>query len=149
MFLPTLSSAAFKTVKRRAPNRRKVSVGRFTDTRYPIDERGVFRLGSDRPITFNLCGQVAQHSHREALFKELTEAPGVIWATAEVGSRRIDEINILEATKEAMAVSAHSSRVCGVELSPVGVTRSHLYWQPQTSLRRWSWFLRECAAPRL
>eukprot|EP00752_Nemacystus_decipiens_P008809 g7861.t1 len=46
--------------------------------------------------------QVAQHSDREALYKELTESPGVVWATSEVGSRRIDEINILEATKEAM-----------------------------------------------
>lgn len=49
--------------------------------------------------------QVAQHSDREALYKELTESPGVIWAASEVGSRRIDEINILEATKEAMTVS--------------------------------------------
>ncbi|CAM9345193.1 unnamed protein product [Scytosiphon promiscuus] len=46
--------------------------------------------------------KVAQHSDREALYEELTQSPGVIWATAEVGSRRIDEINILEATKEAM-----------------------------------------------
>lgn len=51
--------------------------------------------------------QVPQHSGREALYKELTESPGVIWATSEVGSRRIDEINILEATKEAMTVSLY------------------------------------------
>lgn len=48
--------------------------------------------------------KISQHSDREALYKELTETPGVIWATSEVGSRRIDEINILEATKEAMTV---------------------------------------------
>eukprot|EP00903_Cladosiphon_okamuranus_P019230 g17684.t1 len=46
--------------------------------------------------------KVAQHGDREALYEELTKSPGVIWATSEVGSGRIDEINILEATKEAM-----------------------------------------------
>ncbi|CAM9592286.1 unnamed protein product, partial [Hapterophycus canaliculatus] len=50
--------------------------------------------------------KVARHSDREALYKDLTDSPGVIWATAEVGSRRIDEINILEATKEAMTKCA-------------------------------------------
>lgn len=56
-------------------------------------------------VVLSFLAQVAQHSDREALYKELVESPGVIWATAEVGSRRIDEINILEATKEAMTVS--------------------------------------------
>ena len=51
-----------------------------------------------------LLPKISKHSRRETLYKELTETPGVIWATSEVGSRRIDEINILEATKEAMTV---------------------------------------------
>ncbi|CAM9438122.1 unnamed protein product, partial [Ectocarpus sp. 4 AP-2014] len=59
------------------------------------------------PPDVNILGiqdskKITQHSDREALFKELTETPGVIWAASGVGSSRIDEINILEATKEAM-----------------------------------------------
>lgn len=52
--------------------------------------------------------KVTELTDREALYTELTQAPGVRWATAVVDSQRIDEINILEATKEAMAVSARS-----------------------------------------
>lgn len=55
--------------------------------------------------------QVTKHEDREALFAELTAAPGVLWATSEVASGRIDEINILEATKEAMSVRNCLKRV--------------------------------------
>lgn len=58
--------------------------------------------------------QVAQLDDREDLYRELTQAPGVKWATHRVENKRIDEINILEATKEAMTVrQAWAGTSCG------------------------------------
>lgn len=74
--------------------------------------------GTTEPTSFSaahrFCLKVAQHSDREALYKELTESPGVVWAASAVGSRRIDEINILEATKEAMTVSLFVFSLAGL-----------------------------------
>ncbi|CAN0158472.1 unnamed protein product [Ascophyllum nodosum] len=120
-------AAASKPASPAAPAAKRLKLGRTRENRkrgegfamvIGVDEAGrgpfagpVVAAACHVPADLIIGGiqdskKVAQHSHREALFKELTEAPGVIWATAEVGSRRIDEINILEATKEAMATCA-------------------------------------------
>jgi ribonuclease HII len=45
---------------------------------------------------------------RETVYENLRKAKGVIWATASVDHKRIDEINILQATFEAMSQSVLS-----------------------------------------
>ena len=41
----------------------------------------------------------------EALFEQLTTHPEIAWATCILDARRIDEINILAASMEAMAIA--------------------------------------------
>jgi ribonuclease HII len=41
-------------------------------------------------------------AQREALFEQIVASPGVAWAAAVIDAARIDEINILQATLEAM-----------------------------------------------
>jgi ribonuclease HII len=45
---------------------------------------------------------------REALYREITANPSVIWGVAMVGPEEIDEINILRATHKAMALALRS-----------------------------------------
>lgn len=77
--------------------------------------------------------KVLKHVDREALYKTLTEARGVCWATCEVGSRRIDEINILEATKEAMTVNARLETL-SVDDARSSAPTMMCYYEDQTRL---------------
>ncbi|CAB1101068.1 unnamed protein product [Ectocarpus sp. CCAP 1310/34] len=88
------------------------------------------------PPDVNILGiqdskKITQHSDRETLFKELTETPGVIWATSEVGSSRIDEINILEATKEAMTNCV--LEVCSKSVEPSANKGMKTNWKKNAS----------------
>ena len=48
---------------------------------------------------------IKAEAERERLYEELVATPGVVWAASIIGSERIDEVNILEATLEAMTAS--------------------------------------------
>jgi ribonuclease HII len=50
--------------------------------------------------------QITRESDREALFEKITTSSNVCWAVAVVTAQRIDEINILQATLEAMTMAA-------------------------------------------
>ena len=58
------------------------------------------------PPGFELPGlddsKVLSPARRETLYDRLTTHPGVRWSVAESSAERIDEINILQATREAM-----------------------------------------------
>lgn len=73
-------------------------------------------------------------SDRETVYEELIAAPGVRWAACEVGSRRIDEINILEATKEAMTVSSWLTEFAPV----VRVCVYHVRRRTRNEGRKWN-----------
>ena len=49
--------------------------------------------------------KISKEDDREKLYEEIMMAPGVRWAVAIVDSKRIDEINILQATMEAMRMA--------------------------------------------
>lgn len=49
--------------------------------------------------------KITKEEKRERLYEEIVAAPGVRWAAAVVDAPRIDEINILQATMEAMKMA--------------------------------------------
>lgn len=49
--------------------------------------------------------KITKEEERERLYEEIVAAPGVRWAAAVVDAPRIDEINILQATMEAMKMA--------------------------------------------
>jgi ribonuclease HII len=51
--------------------------------------------------------KITKEEDRERLYEEIVAAPGVRWAAAVVDAQRIDEINILQATMEAMKMAAN------------------------------------------
>lgn len=57
---------------------------------------------------------VTDEAAREALYERIVASPGAVWAVAVIDAKRIDEINILQATMEAMR--------CAVETVATGET---------------------------
>ena len=52
--------------------------------------------------------KIIKEEERERLYEEIVAAPGVRWAAAVVDAQRIDEINILQATMEAMKMATNA-----------------------------------------
>ena len=52
--------------------------------------------------------KITNEEERERLYEEIVAAPGVRWAAAVVDAQRIDEINILQATMEAMKMATNA-----------------------------------------
>ena len=52
--------------------------------------------------------KITKEEERERLYEEIVAAPGVRWAAAVVDAQRIDEINILQATMEAMKMATNA-----------------------------------------
>ena len=52
--------------------------------------------------------QITSEETREMVHDTLIESADILWATCEVDNRRIDEINILQATFEAMTIAVES-----------------------------------------
>mmetsp|Transcript_21803 Transcript_21803/g.47606 ORF Transcript_21803/g.47606 Transcript_21803/m.47606 type:complete len:526 (+) Transcript_21803:3-1580(+) len=74
--------------------------------------------------------KITKEDDREKLYEEIMMAPGVRWAVAIVDAQRIDEINILQATMEAMrmATTAVVSPSSGDEIaSEVSTDRRGCY----------------------
>jgi ribonuclease HII len=70
---------------------------------------------------------------REALFDEITSYPGVYFALGVVSAQRIDEINILQATMEAMQ-SAVANLFCVPDLILVDGNRAPSFGIPAKTL---------------
>ncbi|CAB9500631.1 Ribonuclease HII [Seminavis robusta] len=80
--------------------------------------------------------KITCESAREELYEQIVNSPGVIWAVAVVDAGRIDEINILQATMQAMSMAASALVMDGPEASnrwdqaamqPVCVSRKGSY----------------------
>ena len=52
--------------------------------------------------------KITKEEERERLYEEIVAAPGVRWAAAVIDAQRIDEINILQATMEAMKMATNA-----------------------------------------
>eukprot|EP00978_Attheya_sp_CCMP212_P036424 scaffold165035_cov39-Attheya_sp.AAC.1 len=52
--------------------------------------------------------KITKEEDREMLYELITKSPGVIWAAAVVDAKRIDEINILQATMQGMKMASES-----------------------------------------
>ncbi|EOD42002.1 hypothetical protein EMIHUDRAFT_194665 [Emiliania huxleyi CCMP1516] len=48
---------------------------------------------------------IADEAEREALYEQIVAAPGVVWSARVVSAARVDEVNILMASLEAMRLS--------------------------------------------
>lgn len=89
------------------------------------------------PESFLLAGlndsKQVSSSRRETLFDEITSYPGVYYALGVVSAQRIDEINILQATMEAMQ-SAVANLACIPEMILVDGNRAPFFGIPVKTL---------------